>query len=148
MAVIRREIPASTQDLFARQWLLTIVDGERQEMDEGRLVYIAQATGKRMTRAEDGKFVGLDGTPVTEEDLAESFDPSLVPVHRMESVIVFDGDDAPGKIGDVRSVIGGTKFNRVKGVLAMLMDVTMAEKVKGMDGAAIVDGEESPLDRS
>ena len=147
MAVIRRNIPASTKDIFAEQWIFTPVEGMAQEQDEGRLVYIAQATGKRMTRTEDGQFVGLDGSAVTEADLLEGFMTPTNMVRRLEMTINFDGDDTPARVDDLKATITGPQFTKVKAALKILSDAVMEQKVGSIEGAEIIEGEDSPLDK-
>ena len=147
MAVIRVDVPAATKDLFARQWLFAIVETLNQEQDDGRLVYVSTATGKRMTRADNGQFVGLDGSAVTEADLLEGFHAPTVQSRRLELTIGFEGDDEPARVVDLKATITGPQFTKIKAALKLLSDVAMAEKVKGIEGAAIVEGEDSPLDR-
>lgn len=147
MAVIRVNVPAATKDLYARQWLFTIVETMQQEQDDGRLVYVAQATGKRMTRADDGKFVGLDGSAVTEADMLEGFLTPTFKVQRLEMTIGFEGDDEAATMADLKETITGPQFTKIKAALKMITGIAMAEKVKGIEGAAIVADEQSPLDR-
>ena len=147
MAVIRVDVPAATKDLYARQWLFTLVETMQQEMDAGRLVYVAQATGKRMTRADDGQFVGLDGGAVTEADLLEGFLVPSIKSRRLEMTIQFEGDDEPARVADLKATVTVPQFNKIRTALKMLSDVAMEQKVKGIEGAAIVADEQSPLDR-
>ena len=147
MALTRRDVPATTQDIYAKQWLFTIVEGMAQEQDEGRLVYIADATGLRMTRTPDGTFVGLDGSAVTEADLATGFLTPTVKRRRLEMTIAFDGDDESATAGDLKAAIPDAKFVKVIEALKALAEIALAEKVEGIEGAEIIEGEETPLDK-
>lgn len=145
MAVIRRNIAASTKDLYARQWLFTLVTGMAQEQDAGRLVYVAVATGKRMTRV-GGQFVGLDGSPVTPADLAEGFLTPTVEVTRLEARVMFEGDPDAATVPDLRVAINAGRFNQLRTALVDISSLAMDQKIADIVDGTIEPGEESPLE--
>ncbi len=147
MAVIRRNVPATTQDIHATQWLFNVVEGMAQEKDGDRLVYVATTTGKRMTRTPEGQFVGLDGSAVTEDDMATGFSTPTVMARRLEMTIAFKGDDEQATVGDLKATLTGPQFTKVRNALKLLAGMAMAEKVSSIEGAEIVEGEDSPLDK-
>ena len=146
MAVIRQKVPASTKELFVHQWLFTIVETNEQEQDAGRLVYIAQATGKRMTRRRDGKFVGLDGSAVTETDLAEGFLTPTIKGIRLEMSIGFDGDDEQARVGDLKEALTARQFNQIRRALVMISKIALDEKVGDIEGGTLDETQKSPLE--
>ncbi|KKM88633.1 hypothetical protein LCGC14_1256750 [marine sediment metagenome] len=146
MAVIRRDIAASTTDVYARQWLFTLVEGMAQEHDAGRLVYVAQATGKRMTRDSRGLFVGLDGSAVTEADLAGGFLTPTVKVTRLEATIAFEGHDVNAQLADLKAGVNAGLFNRLRTALVDMTAVAMEQKIDNIGDGTIMPGEQSPLE--
>ena len=144
---LRIPIPAKDLDVFPDVWTFQLHETMEQETEDGKLVYIAQATGRRMWRTEEGQFVAIDGQPITPEDLAEGFLTPTVKRRRLSLQMNLPAISQTARVEDLKEALTKTELGKVVGLLKTLTATMLAKQQKATEGSELVDDPDNGLDK-
>ena len=145
---LRINVPARDVDIFPNRWNFALHESMEQEKDEqGRLVYIAQATGRRMIRQEDGKFLALDGQPLTEADLVDGFLTPTGKCRRLALQMNLPAIDQNARVEDLKEALTKTQFGQVVAMLKAISRIMLAKQQEATEGSELVDDPDNGLDK-
>ena len=145
---LRINVPSRDLDIFPNQWNFALHENMEQEKDEqGRLIYIAQASGRRMIRLEDGKFLALDGQPLTEADLAEGFLTPTVKKRRLALQMNLPAIDRNARVEDLKEALTKAQFGQLVTALKAISQIMLVKQQEATEGSELVDDPDNGLDK-